>query len=393
LRARSASDRLVLVVSIVVFIDTMMYAVITPMLPRLSHQLHPSKLSAGVMTAGYAAGMLAASLPGGALAVRRGPRVTVVAGLILLAISTVGVGLLDSAPGIDAARFVEGVGGACSWAGGMAWIVAATPLERRGSVLGKALGTAIAGALFGPAVGALASAIGRPALFCVLAALALLLLVPVRMLPDGGESSEQSVTEVVSLMRKPSLVVAMWLMALPAIVSGAYNVLAPLQLHVLGAGAAAIGATFLVGAAAEAAVSAPVGRFSDRRGRSLPLRFGLIGVAVATACFTLPSSAIVLSLLLVATFMMVGVFWAPVMALVSDVADAAGIDQAHAAALMNLAWAGGQIVGSACGGATAKAFGDSFPTLCTAGLCLLTLAALRQRSLARGPAPARDLSA
>ena len=44
---------------------------------------------------------------------------------------------------------------------------------------------------------------------------------------------------------------------------------------------------------------------------------------------------------------MLGVFWAPVMALVADVAEANGIDQAHAAALMNLAWAAGQIIGSA----------------------------------------------
>ena len=151
-----AQRRLVLVVSFAIFLDTLFYAVITPLLPQLSHELHLSKLSAGVMTASYPAGMLVASLPGGALAVRRGPRFTVIAALVLLVISTVGFGLLERRRRFDIARFVEGVGGACSWAGGLAWIVAVTPAERRGAVMGSALGTSIAGALFGPAVGALA---------------------------------------------------------------------------------------------------------------------------------------------------------------------------------------------------------------------------------------------
>ena len=40
-------ERLVLVVSIAIFLDTLFYAVITPLLPQLSHQLHLSKLVGG----------------------------------------------------------------------------------------------------------------------------------------------------------------------------------------------------------------------------------------------------------------------------------------------------------------------------------------------------------
>jgi MFS family permease len=386
MRSKRSNERLLLVVSIAVFLDTLFFAVITPLLPELSHQLGLSKLSAGVMTASYPAGMLVASLPAGALAVRRGPRFTVISGLLLLVVSTVGFGLLRTSPGLDIARFVEGVGGACSWAGGLAWIVAATPPERRGSVMGKALGMAIAGSLFGPAIGALASVTGRAVLFCALAAIASLLLIPVSRLPDESESSAQPVTEVVRVLHRPAFAGAMWLMALPAIVSGVINVLGPLQLHKLGAGAGMIGAIFLVGAALEAVISPQAGHFSDRHGRMLPLRGGLIGLAVALACFTLPSTAVGLGLVMVVTATVLGVFWAPVMALVSDVAEAHGIDQAHAAALMNLAWAAGQIVGSAGGGATGKAFGDIFPTLAVTAMCLATLVVLQGSRAARSAA-------
>jgi MFS family permease len=374
---RLRAPRLVLLVGAVVFLDTMFYAVITPLLPQLSHSLHLSKLSAGVLTASYPAGMLVASLPGGALAVRRGPRLTVATGLSLMIGSTVAFGLLNDVIALDLARFAEGVGGACSWAGGMAWLIAATAPERRGAALGGALGTAIVGALFGPAVGALASATGRSVLFCALAAIASLLLVPVVSIADERSSSGQPVADVVRLLGRPELVGAMWLMLLPAVVSGALNVLGPLRLHHLGAGAGAVGLTFLVGAAIEAVVSPAAGRMSDRHDRTLLLRGALIALAAILACFTLPHAAFVLAVLMIAIAAMLGVFWAPVMALLADVAEQHGIDQAHAAALMNLAWAGGQIVGSVGSGATAKSFGDVVPTVAVAGLCVLTLVWLR----------------
>jgi MFS family permease len=110
----------VLVVSAVVFVDTTFYAVIAPLLPTLAHELHLSKLSAGVMTASYPVGTLVGSLPGGVLAARVGPKQTVAAGLVLLAGSTIAFAFLHDAVALDSARFVEGLGGACSWAGGLA---------------------------------------------------------------------------------------------------------------------------------------------------------------------------------------------------------------------------------------------------------------------------------
>src|SRR5437588_3689648 len=122
-RANSSERQLVLLVAAVVFVDTMFYAAIAPLLPALAHQLKLSKLSAGLMTASYPIGTLVGSIPGGVLAVRAGPKATVCAGLALLAASTLAFGFLHDAALLDGARFVEGVGGACSWAGGLAWIV------------------------------------------------------------------------------------------------------------------------------------------------------------------------------------------------------------------------------------------------------------------------------
>jgi MFS family permease len=375
--------RLVWTVGAVVFVDTMFYAVIAPLLPQLSHELHLSKLSAGLLTACYPIGTLIASIPGGVLAVRAGPRFALCTGLTLLGCSTLAFAFVRFAAGLDVARLIEGVGGACSWTGGIAWLVAETPPERRGATIGTALGAAIGGSLLGPAIGALASVTGRPALFSGLSLIAIVLIVLTRGLPHHRGSSGQGAATLLRVVRDRRVRAGLWLMGLPAAVSGLLNVLGPLRMHSFGAGAGAIGATFLVAAALEAVVSPVVGGWSDRRGRLAPARTGLIVTAIALLCFTLPKSALPLAGLIVITACALGGLWAPSMALLSDAAETSGVDQALAAALMNLGWAGGQVLGAVGGGAAAKAVGDGLPTIIGAGLCALTLLALAVRRTTR----------
>ena len=375
--AQTTSERrLVLVVGAVLFVDTMFYAVIAPLLPQLAHELHLSKLSAGVMTAAYPIGTLLGSIPGGVLAVRAGPRFTVCAGLTLLACSTLAFAFLQSVAGLDIARFVEGVGGACSWAGGFAWIAAETATERRGAMIGRALSAAIGGSLFGPVIGTAATAFGRQGVFSAIAVVAVGLILLTRRISSSHLPSDQGLAILRSALRQPSIIAGMWLVGLPAIASGIINVLGPLRLHHFGAGAAVIGATFLAASAIEAIVTPVVGSISDRRGRLMPVRIGLTAATVGLLCFTLPTEYAILGCLIVAIAAALGTFWAPAMAMLSDAAERHGLDQGLAAALMNIAWAGGQILGSGGGGAIAKSAGDAVPTAIAAGLCAATLAAL-----------------
>jgi len=372
---------LVALVSAVVFVDTTFYAVIAPLLPTLAHQLHLSKLSAGLLTASYPIGTLVGSVPGGVLVARAGCKVTVITGLALLASSTLAFALLHDAAGLDAARFVEGIGGACSWSGGLAWIVTQAAAGRRGALIGRALGAAIGGALFGPVIGALATGIGRVAAFSIVVVAALGLLVQTARLPARRADSDQGVMHLFAALRRRSVAVGVWLVALPALASGALTVLAPLRMHRLGGGAAAIGATFLVAAAIGAVIAPATGHFSDRRGRVIPLAFGLVASAVLLCCFEVPTAVLALAVLIVAIDAALGFFWVPAMALLSEAADAHGLDQGLAAALMNLAWAGGQVLGSGAGGAIAKAAGDLVPMVIAAVLCVVTLAAISRRSV------------
>ena len=365
---------LFIVAGAIVFVDTMFYAAVVPLLPTLTTELHLTKASAGVLTAGYAVGTLVGSIPGGILAERAGPRMTLYVGLALMGASSLAFGLLDNIAALDAARFIQGVGGACTWSGSLAWLVAEVPPARRGAAIGGALAAGIGGALFGPVIGTLAHELGRAPVFSAVVLVALALALAVQLLPAPPPTGRETHrTPLHRQLAHPAIALGMWLVALPALASGAINVLAPLQLSALGASAVGIGATFLVAAAVEAVMSPLVGRVSDRRGRLYPLRIGLGSAAIALAFFTVPQTALLLAVVILLETVALGTFWAPAMAMLSDAADAQGMSQGYAMALINLAWASGQIVGAGGGGALAKAAGDAFPFALSAALCAATL--------------------
>ncbi|MBV9417036.1 MAG: MFS transporter [Solirubrobacterales bacterium] len=365
---------LFLVAGAIVFVDTMFYAAVVPLLPTLTRELHLSKASAGVLTAGYAAGTLVGSIPGGMLASRAGPRATIYTGLLLLGASSLAFGFLDNVVLLDAARFVQGFGGACTWAGSLAWLISEFPVDRRGSAIGGALAAAIGGALFGPVIGTLAHVLGRAPVFSAVVVVAGALAALVKLLPvPSTAAAEPGPTRLLEHVLHPGIAFAMWLVALPAIASGVINVLGPLRLNALGASVVGIGATFLIAAAAEAMVSPAVGHVSDRRGRMFPLRIGLAAAAIVLLCFAPAKSVVVAATVVVLAAVALGAFWAPAMAMLADVADASGLSQGYAMALTNLAWASGQIIGAGGGGALAKATGDAVPFALSAALCAATL--------------------
>jgi MFS family permease len=367
--------RLLLLVCSITLADTMLYAALVPLLPHYASEFGLSKGAAGLLVGAYAFGAFVGAIPGGIAAARFGPRRAVVAGLLLMAVASAGFGFAGSVAELGIARFAQGVGSALSWSGALAWLVAGTPRERRGEMLGTAIGAAIFGALLGPAVGAFAEGVGTRPAFVAVGSVALALAVWALRTPSVA-AEPQSPRALLPALRQPLLLGALWLMVLPALLFGVVAVLVPLELGDAGWSAVAIAALFIGAAAVESVISPLLGRVSDRRGRLLPLRFALVAAIAVTLGLALAGSPFLIAPLVVAASIAFGSFWAPAMALLSDAAERIGLAQALGFGLMNAAWGGGNALGPALGGGLADAAGDALPFALMSGLCALTLLAL-----------------
>jgi MFS family permease len=380
--------RLFLLISAVVFIDTAFYAAISPLLPHYASELDLSKTAAGVLTAAYAAGTLTGSVPAGWLASRFGVKSTLLLGLSLLSVTSVVFGLANNIVLLDAARFVQGVGGACSWAAGMAWLVGASPPERRGEVIGSGLAAAIVGVLFGPVLGGAATVVGPEAVFGAVGLVAVGLAVWAWTEPGVPPAEETSLRRLAAALGQPAVATGLWLFLLPALFAGVLEVLAPLRLDELGASGVAIGGVFLVAAGAEAAISPVAGRMSDRRGRLTPIRAGLAGAITMALLLPLTGHVALQAAAVVLAIAALGTFWAPAMALLSEAVESFGLDQGLGFAITNFAWAGGHVLGGIAGASLADAFSDALPYALLAGLCALTLLGV-MRQARSAPVPSR----
>lgn len=368
--------RLLFLVGGIVFVDTMFFVALTPLLPDYADEYDLSKAGVGVLAGAYPIGALAGGIPGGLATARFGARPTAIAGVLVIAFTTVVFATGDSIAVLDIARFAQGFGSAFAWTAGLTWLVGATPADRRGQTIGLAMSAAIVGALFGPVLGGVASVVGQAAAFGAAALVAIGLAIWAFFTAAPPPARPQPLRVFIRALRNSRILLGVWFVVLPALLFGTMSVLAPLRLEELGFTAVAIGALWLFTAALEATANPVVGRITDRIGRIRPMMVLALASAVAAAALPWPNRAFLLAVLVIAAGITFGSFWTPAMALLSDEAEARGLQYAYAFALINIAWAPGQALGAAGGGSLAQLTSDAVPYLALAGASLITFAVL-----------------
>jgi MFS family permease len=361
-----------------VFIDSLLYAALTPLLPHLLHEFGLSKSGAGILVAAYAVGAFAGGILGGLAATLAGPRRAVLAGLGLMGLSSLGFAVANSFETLFSARLLQGLASGFTWSGAFAWLLAVAPRDRRGQAIGTAMGAATSGAMLGPVVGTISALTGRDVVFSVLAASSLLLVVPALRF-ESVSAERPSYSAVGRALSNRAFLIGLMLMTLASLLLGILGVLAPLHLAQAGWGAAGIGGLWLTSTAVGTAQAPFIGRMSDRHGALVPTRIALAAGAVMSLALAAGARPLVYAPLVVVAARSYAVLLTTALPLFADGADQVGLAQGMAFGLMNAAWAAGGVAGPAFGGTLASATGDWIPFLLASALCIFSFLAMRRR--------------
>ena len=119
------------------------------------------------------------------------------------------------------------------------------------------------------------------------------------------------------------------------------------------------------------------------------IRAGLTGAVVMAVLLPLPQSVALMALALTLAVCALGGFWAPGMALLSDASEQAGVDQALAFSIANLAWSLGHVTGGGAGGALADVTADAVVYGLLGAACAVTLLGVVAVSRSSARAPSR----
>jgi predicted MFS family arabinose efflux permease len=349
--------------------ESAFYAVVPPLVPGFVRDAHMTTSEVGVLVAAYPAGVLIASLPAIALVGWRGVRTSTIAGLATLVAATLGFAWGNDAVLVDASRLVQGMGGAIAWAGALAWLTSEAPARRRASVIGGAVGVALIGMVLGPAIGALASQVGRGAIFSALAGVLAILALAVPPAAPAAPRPRGMFRSLGLLLVHRHAALGNGLLLVIGVVNGTVASLVPL-LVTRHQGSAAVIAVMLAGSYLIGAFfNVVLGRVADRVGRLVPILVGLLLVALILPAMPVLGSLVILALATVIVGAVLAGLWTPTAAMVTDGADSGPSGQAVAVATLNAAWAAGLAAGAVVVSRLADSAGFEPPFILVGGLC------------------------
>lgn len=389
-RERDPERRTIVLIRVLLGFESVLYSVLTPVLPHYAHVFGASKPAIGALAASYPAGMIPGSLLGGWIAARAGVRRTTAVGLLLFTGAIVAFGFGSDITALDGLRFVQGMACGCIWGGGLAWVIAISPRERRGEMLGSVLASAIFGTLIGPMLGTVAVAAGTAVVFACVGGVSLALTAWTLGHPEPPRTALGAGAPLRVLARDPRIALGCWVILLEACTIGATGTLLPLRLSRFGASGVAIGVTFVLASLLSLLVNPAIGRLVDRRGIALPLGAGLGLTAILLALLPLPRSPLPLAALIVlALGGPLSACAMPAISIVTDAIELVGAALAFGSMLFNLAWATGETIGAPAAASLSRATTDAVPLAALAALMLATLA-ISSRLAPRWSRPTAD---
>ena len=185
-RSRSRDLRIILILGALSTVSPFSIDMYLPAFPQIAHDLGtmPSQISLSV--SGYFIGLAAGQLFYGPLLDRFGRKLPIYAGLVLFILASLGCLAARSPKFFIAARLLQALGGCAAQVGSTAMVRDYFPVEESAKIISLLILVLSVSPLFAPSVGGfVATSIGWPWIFAVLAAFAAIAIVLTALLPAG----------------------------------------------------------------------------------------------------------------------------------------------------------------------------------------------------------------
>ncbi|MFH1149767.1 MAG: MFS transporter [Actinomycetota bacterium] len=370
-RIRGGTPLLSLVL-LVIFIDSIGYGVVVPVLPIYGRELGLSDFKLGVLFATYAIALLVFAIPVGMLADRWGRKPFILFGMFAMAGAFVFYALARGYTMLMVARALDGATAAANWVAALALLGDRTPESEMGEKMGWAIAGMAIGGIAGPLLGGvLSDTLGYRAPFlaiagaCVLGGLMSLLLVEEKSTVRREQFSFTALLGPV--LRSRSVLIACLITVVTTTGFGLLEPTLPIYLKsTFSMSRTMIGVVFGVTMAAYAVASPLAGRLSDAVGRRRPILAGLVLTAVVAPLVVVFESRAAVLVLMGVLGACIAVFETPSVPLITD--SLGGAAYGTAFGLLNFSWSLGYALGPLLGGAVKQALGLLAALLLYSGL-------------------------
>lgn len=364
---------LLLLVCLVIFVDSLGYGVVVPVLPLYAKNLGISDFQLGLLFATYAIALLAGAIPFGMLSDRFGRKPFVLFGMFAMAGAFVFYAFATTYRMLIVARILDGLTAAATWSAGLALIGERFDEKALGEKYGYALTAMAVGSIAGPVIGGvLSDAAGYKSPFLFISGLCLAGGVAAFFLRERRGPKPTTVDQyrpervrqgVIKGMLAPILgnrliMLACLVTMVTTVGFGLLEPMLPVRLsRTFDMSRTGIGLLFGMTMTFFGVLSPAVGRLSDRVGRKIPIVIGLVATAMV-APFLAVAPNVLLTYLLMGLYGVTAAFFAtPSLPLVTDNISSAGPGAGGgslfgtAFGVLNLFWSLGYALGPLLGGA------------------------------------------
>ena len=358
--------KLLFLVCVVIFVDSLGYGVVVPVMPVYARDLGIGELGLGMLFASYALGNIVAALPFGLISDRFGRRPFLVFGMLAMAGAFVLYAYSTTYSSLFLSRFLDGVTAAANWSVGLAIIADIYPVGERGRGMGTVMAVMGAGSIAGPALGGILNDwIGYKAPFLMVAMICVaggIFALFSRELKDlrRGRTEAEFARMARTVFAYPGMLLVFVVVMMGTVSLGLLEPLFPIFLQDnLGLGSTGIGLLFALTVLAYSLASPYTGKLSDRMGKKGIMAAGLLATAVIGPLLVFSHHLALTALLFALCGISIACLETPTLPFIADRIGAGEEGEVYGTAfgIFNMAWAIGYLLGPAAGGFLASRHG------------------------------------